>query len=218
MKPPLLKWKHLIGGAQAKSTRGADGLIVYYPGSWHYLLSPSKHFPAYRGTKDEEWKKFIPRYFAVCGQCVESISRKSRLCCTLKRVFVFPLILIIQALGVLDSPQSPWHAQEKRRVGLNNDICQQCQEHHMQPSAHHNHGFLSFAWQHKVTCSWNSCLHTMPPLTLSLPLYNISILSQVMHIFCSHDLELSVWKNKARSMSSEALASRHASSLLAGSP
>ena len=163
MKPPLLKWKHLIGGAQAKSTRGADGLIVYYPGSWHYLLSPSKHFPAYRGTNDKEWKKFIPRYFAVCGQCVESISRKSRLCCTLKRVFVFPLILIIQALGVLDSPQSPWHAQEKRRVGLNKDICQQCQEHHMQPSAHHNHGFLSFAWQHKVTCSWNSCLRTMPP-------------------------------------------------------
>ena len=184
MKPPLLKWKHLIGGAQAKSTRGADGLIVYYPGSWHYPLSPSKHFPAYRGAKDEEWKKFIPRYFAVCGQCVESISRKSRLCCTLKRAFVSPLILIIQILSVLDSPQSPWHAQEKGRVGLTNDTCQ---EHHMQPSAHHNHGLLSFAWQHKVTCSWNSCLLTTPPLTSSLPLYSISILSQVMHIFYSHD-------------------------------
>ena len=34
-------------------------------------------------------------------------------CCTLKRAFAFPLILIIQALGVLDSPQSPWHALEK---------------------------------------------------------------------------------------------------------
>ena len=49
MKPPLLKWKHLIGGAQAKSTRGADCCCCYGHPSGYKVISHCEsldlHFP-----------------------------------------------------------------------------------------------------------------------------------------------------------------------------
>lgn len=198
MEPPLLKWKHLMGATQAQSARrlmASLWVIQILDISSPVLLSD---LLLTGESRERSRRNSFQCILLFVEQCVESISRKRRLCFKLKRVFVFPLISIIQALSVLDFPQPSWRAQKWQRVDLDNDRCQHCQEHQMHPSAHHNHRFLSFAWQLKVTCSWNSCLPTTPSPTLCLPLHIISILSQVMCIFNSHDLEVTAWNNRAK--------------------